>query len=165
MKGQITMGIQFEPEFRESDVERYAFACGHPNGLTAHTFERRIDAYTSLCNVVAQHGHAGSLAVCGDGYCTSGAGGMSIIPVTREETPALKVSGSNGHRILRAVGLPDHYCGSAPAGTVLRGIRAGSEAAARGAFGTQSGYLLERLPELEAIALFAQQRGLAVNWA
>ncbi|MCC3299747.1 hypothetical protein [Arthrobacter caoxuetaonis] len=159
------MGIQFEPEFREADVERYAFACGHPNGLTTHTFESHGDAYTALCDVVGLHGHAGSLAVCGDMFCTSGAGSMSVTPVTREETPVLKVSGTNGHRILRAVGLPDDYCGSAPADSVLRGIQAGTEAAAAGVYGNESAYLLERLPELETVARFAQERGLALTWA
>lgn len=159
------MGIQFEPEFRETAVERYAFACGHPNGLTAHTFSTHADSYAALCDVVAQHGHAGSLAVCGDEFCTSGAGGMSVTPVTHEEAPALKVSGSNGHRILHAVGLPGDYCGSAPADAVLLGIRAGTEAAAAGSFGDESEYLLQRLPELKSIATFAQERGLAVTWS
>ncbi|MGK3708901.1 hypothetical protein [Arthrobacter sp. IK3] len=155
------MGISFQPEFKASDIERFAFTCGHPNGVTAHIFATGEEAYSELCSVVSQRGHAGSLAVCGDEYCTSGAGTMSPAPVTGEDAPALKVSGSSAYAILGAAGLPREECGSADAGEFLRAVRT---AAVSSRQDSRARYVRERLPQLEAIALFAAERGRAVTW-
>lgn len=152
------MGIRFRAE--PAEIARFAYTCGHPEGVTGHDYRTHAEAYKALGRVVAEHGHAGSLTVCGDGYCTSGAGGMFVHPVEADPSEAIKVSGSNGVRLLAALGEPFSEAGSMDAGLLLE--RAEARLATPGA---SDSYLSGRLEGLASIARFAAERGRRVVWS
>lgn len=151
------MGIRFQAE--PAEIERFAYTCGHPEGVTAHDYRSHAEAYTALGQVIEEHGHHGSLAVCGDDFCTSGAGGMFVHPVESDPSEYFKVSGTSGARILGALGEGFSEAGSMDAGVLL------SRAEARLKDTAIDAYVAERLELLSGIARFAAGRGRRVIWS
>ena len=151
------MGIRFQAE--PAEIERFAYTCGHPEGVTAHDYRTHAEAYAALGQVIQEKGHHGSLAVCGDDFCTSGAGAMFVHPVESDPSEYFKVSGTSGARILAALGAPFSEAGSMDAGVLL------SRAEARLKDTAIDAYVAERLELLSGIARFAAGRGRRVIWS
>lgn len=149
------MGIQFQAE--PSEIERFAFTCGHPDGVTGHTYATHREAYQELVSVVGTEGHAGSLAVCGDEYCTAGAGAMSVHPVESDPSQSMKLSGTSTARLLAALGEPFSEFGTVDASVLSERIS--------DALPVAGGHLQHQLEALAGIARFAAERGRKVVWS
>lgn len=165
------MSLTFNAE--PGHIERYAFSCGHPGGLTRHQFTTGDDAYYYLGDVVRDHGSSGPLAVCGEHDCTSGYVQLGVTPVESDPADAVQVSMSNGRTLVQLLGLDAH--GALDPDLFLSRVLmakaeiTGGQRQYRASFGwpyqPEPGYLLEKFSRLETLARFAAERSRNVVWS
>lgn len=155
-------------------IEGYAFACGHPHGVTSHRLASWDEAFAFLSDAVRDHGSSGPLAVCGDPQCVNGHFRLEIKPVETDPAEPVQVAMSNGRLLLRHLGL-DEYGSADPDLFLSRVLLAKAEITGgwdrshAASFGWPHnpghGYLREKCGRLEELAQFAADRSRNVTWS